>query len=81
MSDYGSQRARSASVGGNRESVKDAQSQGISCEQLESEMEVLSQHGISEETFNMIQTKERLEDEAKQRNMQNLERQTFKREL
>ena len=81
MSDYDSQRGRSASVGGARDSFKDAASQGISCEQLESEMEVLSQHGISEETFNMIQTKERLEDEAKQRNMQNLERQTFKREL
>ena len=32
MSDYGSQRARSASVGGGRESINDAVSQGISVE-------------------------------------------------
>ena len=82
MSDYGSQKGRSASVGGGRDSINnDVASQGMSNQHHESEMEVLSQHGISEETFNMIQTKERLEDEAKQRNIKNLERQTFKREL
>lgn len=31
----------------------------------QSEFECLSQHGISAETFNLIQTKERIEDEAK----------------
>lgn len=44
-------------------------------------MDCLSQHGISEATMTLIQTKERLEDEARQRNQENLERQTEKREL
>ena len=47
----------------------------------QSEFECLSQHGISAETFNLIQTKERIEDEAKQRNLMSLERQNEKREL
>ena len=45
------------------------------------DFECLSQHGISAETFNLIQTKERFEDQAKQRNIEVLEKATYKREL
>ena len=45
------------------------------------DFECLSQHGISAETFNLIQTKERFEDQAKQRNIEVMEKATFKREL
>lgn len=57
------------------------QNSDIMSEQRESDIECLSQHGISAQTLNMIQTKEKLEDEAKQRNMKNLEKETYKREL
>ena len=81
-------KARSASVGPQESSAKspmvpasDIISQSMNSEHRESDIECLSQHGISAQTFNMIQTKERLEDEAKQRNMKTLEKETEKREL
>jgi len=50
-------------------------------EYRESDFESLSQHGISHETFSMITAKEKLEDEAKQRNLETLEKMTQTREL
>ena len=60
----------------------DMASNGIlSCREYEESdhFECMSQHGISVETFNLIQTKERLEDEAKERNQKNLARDSEKR--
>ena len=78
-----SQKARSSSVGANNQN-ESSQSGILSNSeylQRESDIDVLSQHGISAQTFNLIQTKERLEDEARQRNMANLEKESDKREL
>ena len=83
MSMDASQKARSASVGANNQN-ESSQSGILSNSeylQRESDIDVLSQHGISAQTFNLIQTKERLEDEARQRNMANLEKESDKREL
>ena len=71
QSNHGSvHKARSASMGANDVnsaknrilSQQDATSNG---DYKESDYECLSQHGISMETFNLIATKEKLEDEAK----------------
>ena len=82
--DNSAQKARSASVGGRnssqgREEVNAAGSAVMS--ERNEDFECLSQHGISAETFNLIQTKERFEDQAKQRNIEVLEKATYKREL
>lgn len=42
----------------------------------DSDFENLSQHGISQETFNIITTKEKLEGDAKQRNKETMEKMT-----
>ena len=45
------------------------------------QFEVLSQHGISKDTFDLITTKEKLEEDAKQRNKETMEKMTHRREL
>ena len=86
------ERARSASAGPSRDNSmggpqNNSSEQHISLidresEQMQSEQfEVLSQHGISKDTFDLITTKEKLEEDAKQRNKETMEKMTHRREL
>ena len=50
-------------------------------EEMDPDVEVLSQHGVSEETANMIKHKQDLEAEAKQRNEEMQEKEAHKRKI